>query len=96
MKLFQKSLLHTGYFILKNKKVYPAFTEDLIAEGRMTTFSKGISRIYGVADLKDTLKYCYKFKKEYGIFPREGVEVIRTGFKPTAELNASISRFIYK
>ena len=96
MRLVQKSLLHTGYFVLDDGEIYPAFTDDLINEGMQQIFSKHIQRIYGVVDLKRLIHIIKEFKELYGIIPQNLVEELRTGFPTCGELKQSHNLFIYK
>ena len=96
MRLVQKSLLHTGYFVLDNGEIYPAFTDDIVREGMQQPFSKRIKRIYGVIKLQRLVYDIKKFKELYGIVPQNIVEELRTGFSTCGELKQSHNLFIYK
>ena len=96
MRLVQKSLLHSGYFVLDDGEIYPAFTDDVINEGMQQTFSEHIRKIYGVIDLKKVLYDIKKFKELYGTIPQNLVEELRTGFSTCGELKQSHNLFIYK
>ena len=98
MRLVQKSLLHTGYFILKNGDIYPAFTADLIAEVNLQPFKKEVFRVYGVrSDLYPLIcEQIKEFKKEHGVAPQNLVAIIRTGFTDLNNLKQSHHIYKYK
>ena len=52
MKLVQKSLMHTGYFILKDGSIIPGFSNDLVNESMMIPYSKDVRRMQSCADLE--------------------------------------------
>lgn len=99
MRLVQKSLLHTGYFITKDGEMIPSFTDNLLNEAMLRPDSKKICKMYGVLR-KDEIRYLcaeiQKFKKEHGIIPQNLVEALRTGFGTNGELKQSHNLFIYK
>lgn len=96
MKLVQKSLLHTGYFILEDGEIKPSFTNDLVREGMNQPFSKDIRKIYAVVELERFVNLIKEFKKEHGIIPQDLVAILRTGFATCGELKQSHNLFIYK
>ena len=96
LKLVQRSLLHTGYFILENGDTLPAFTKDLLNEGMHQKFGKKIKKIYGVADVSRILPIIKFFKEKYGVIPQNLVAELRTGFHSAGELKQAHNLFIYK
>ena len=100
MRLVQRSLLHTGYFILKNGDIHPAFSRDLVEEGLNRSFKHEIKEIQGVlrtAEI-DTLIYSYikPFKKEHGIIPQNYTEELRTGFYTQGNMKQTHELHKYK
>lgn len=101
MRLTQKSFLHTGYFILDNGEVHPAFTDDLVEEAMRHPLSKRIKKIYGVigttfTELQPLAQEIKEFKEKYGIIPQDKTEQLRTGFSNSAGLAQSLPRYCYK
>ena len=99
MRLVQKSLLHTGYFVTQDKKIIPAFTADLVNESMMCSRHKEVRRIYGVLredEIFYILKLIKEFKRKHGIIPQNLTEYLRTGFATNGELKQSHNKFIYK
>lgn len=99
MRLVQKSLLHTGYFITDKKEVIPSFTNDLVQEAMLNPKSKHIKKMYGVLSTEEIiwlLKQIKEFKKKHGIVPQNLTEMLRTGFGTNGELKQSHNLFIYK
>lgn len=99
MRLVQKSLLHTGYFVTQDKKIIPAFTTELVNESMMCPQHKDIRRIYGVLredEIFYILKLIKEFKRKHGVIPQNLTEFLRTGFASTGELEQTKNLFIYK
>ena len=99
MRLVQKSLLHTGYFITQDENIIPSFTNDLVTEAMMHPKRSSIKSMYGVLR-KDEISYlCTQirnFRRKYGIIPQNLTEFIRTGFATKGNLKQAHNRFIYK
>lgn len=99
MKLVQKSLMHTGYFILKDGSIIPGFSNDLVNESMMIPYSKDVTRIYGVLRADELQYLCEQikdFKAKHGIIPQDLTAYLRTGFYTNGELKQSHNTFIYK
>ena len=99
MRLVQKSLLHTGYFITDTNEVIPSFTNDMVEEAMIHSKRKHIKKMYGALTGKELffiLQQIKEFKREHGIIPQNLVEMIRTGFSSASGLKQSHNLFIYK
>ena len=99
MRLVQKSLLHTGYFITSDDRIIPAFTADLVNEAMISSDRGGIKRMYGVLRKDELLYVCQQirnFRRKHGIIPQNLTEFVRTGFATNGELKQSNNLFIYK
>ena len=99
MKLVQKSLLHTGYFITDSNKILPSFTQDLVNEAMLSPYKKDIRMMYGVLRQDEISYLCKKirdFKRKHGIIPQNLTEFLRTGFATNGLLKQSHNLFIYK
>ena len=94
MKLFQRSLLHTGYFILKDGTIKPAFSADLMKEG-MNKYGDQVSSMYGTNEhrLPVICEQIREFKEKYGVIPRELMDSLRTGFDNSKYLYQSKYNF---
>ena len=99
MKIVQKSLVHTGYFVLEDGSLIPAFTSDLVGESMMIPQRKYVRKIYGALN-KGELKYLVtqikEFKEKHGIIPQNLTAYLRTGFFSNGELKQAHNTFIYK
>ncbi len=95
MKLFQKSLFHTGYFILKDGSVEPAFSRSLIMES-YSKFGQSVSHVFGTNDYKlsDMCAQIREYKEKYGVVPRYLMDELRTGFSSSKELRQTKHSFI--
>ena len=99
MRLVQKSLMHTGYYILDDGQVVPSFSDDLVDEAMLSPHRSKIKKMFGtlsLGDVKYLLKEIRRFKNENGIIPQNLTEMLRTGFGSTGELKQSHNLFIYK
>ena len=99
MRLVQKSLLHTGYFITGENQIIPAFTSDLVEEAIINSQQRNIKKIYSVLSPKEltyVVEQIRTFKKKHGVLPQNLTEFLRTGFATNGELKQSHNLFIYK
>ena len=99
MRLVQKSLFHTGYFITADNRIIPAFTKDLVEEAMLNPKKKAIKKIYGVLSPKEinyVVEQINLFKQKHGVLPQNLTEFLRTGFATNGELKQSHNLFIYK
>ena len=98
MRLFQKSLLHTGYFILKDGSIHPAFSMDLIGES-LRKFGPGeVTHIYGTNEdrISSICKEIKEYKAKYGVLPRGLMDELRTGFSNSVGLHQSKKCYFFK
>ena len=99
MRLVQKSLLHTGYFVSQSGDLFPSFTNDLINEAVLHPQKLNIKKMYKALSQEDLQLLCSQIKeyrKVHGIIPQNLTEFLRTGFFTNGGLKQSHNLFIYK
>lgn len=95
MRLVQKSLLHTGYIILEDNSIFPAFGPNVLAEAYYTEGGRRVKKVYAVADFNELLEKIKEFKEKYGVIPQNFTEELRTGLKDGDGLSQTHPRFCY-
>lgn len=96
MRLFQKSLLHTGYFILSNGIIEPAFSDNIIEEAMNKNYENYSKvKIFGTneSSIPEICRRIKEYKREYGVLPRYLMDELRTGFNNSPELHQSKQNF---
>ena len=91
MKLFQSSLLHTGYIILKDGSIEAAFSSNVVKEA-MNKFPQGqVEYVFGTNEDKipELCKQIKEYKAKYNILPRYLMDELRTGFSNSRFLHQS-------
>ena len=96
MKLFQKNLLHTGYFILKDGTMRPAFSSGIMQEALNSPYSSKIDKVYGTNSdqISFICQQIKEYKDKYGVVPRYLMDELRTGFRSGYGLRQTSYHFI--
>ena len=88
MRLVQKSLMHTGYIVLKDGSVIPLWGDNAYVEADAiikSTFMGDYSKVDAIVVtntqyVRSIIKDIKEYKRVHGIIPQKLMEELRTGF----------------